>query len=83
MGKMIRVALMTAIFAAGASVASADHVTCARDINNDGKVDLKDKQIIDDAMGSVEGKARYDERADIDQDEKVTQSDRDAYRHCK
>lgn len=83
MVKTIRVALMAAIFVAGASMASADHVTCSRDINADGKVDLKDKQIIDDAMGSVEGKAPYDERADIDQDSKVTQSDRDAYRHCK
>jgi len=83
MGKMIRVGFLAAIFVSAATVASADHVTCARDINNDGKVDLKDKRIITDAMGGKIGKAPYDERADINADMEVTTADLDAYRHCK
>ena len=83
MGKMIRVAFLSAFLMAAGSVASADHVTCARDINNDGKVDLKDKRIIEKAMGSKIGKAPYDERADINGDMEVNVADLAAYRHCK
>jgi Dockerin type I domain len=66
----------------GASMASANHVQCSRDIDNDGFANRKDMKIIEAAMGSKVGAPPYDERADLDQDGLVNGLDREAYSHC-
>jgi hypothetical protein len=82
MSRFLRVLLCTAILTLGAGVASAHHVKCSRDINNDGKDNRKDMKIIEDAFGSKVGVGPYDERADLDRDGMVNESDREAYLHC-
>lgn len=77
-------AVISALFVfALAGAAGADHEDCTRDLNNDGQVDAKDMKIIDDAMGSREGRPPYDERADLDHDGFVTSSDRAVYSRCQ
>jgi hypothetical protein len=83
MSRTLAIALCAVVVVLGASMASADHVQCARDLNNDGKVDSKDIQIIEDAMGARVGVGPYDERADLDEDEAVTAEDLAAYAHCQ
>ena len=63
-------------------MASAHHVKCSRDLNNDGKANSKDTRLIENAMGSKSGASPYDERADIDGNGRVNNDDRDAYGHC-
>lgn len=82
MGKLLRIAICTSILSLIAGMASAHHVKCSRDINNDGKTNHKDTKIIDDAMGSKVGVGPYDERADIDSNGRVNEDDREAYTHC-
>ena len=82
MNKILRVAVCTILLTCVAGLASAHHVTCSRDLNNDGKANNKDTKIIEDAMGSKSGAAPYDERADIDGNSMVNSDDRDAYTHC-
>jgi len=82
MGKFIQVAICSAVLVFSAGLASANHVKCSRDLNNDEKVDRKDMKIIENAFGSKLGKAPYDERADINQDGFVNSGDRDDYKHC-
>lgn len=82
MSKYIFAAICSVVFVFSAGLASAHHVDCSRDINNDGKTNAKDMKIIDDAFGSKVGAAPYDERADLDRDGFVNRLDRDAYSHC-
>ena len=82
MGNSIRLAICTILLVVGAGTANAHHVTCSRDINNDGKANQKDVNIIENAMGSKVGVAPYDERADLDRDGVVNEIDLEAYSHC-
>jgi hypothetical protein len=82
MGKLLRIAICTAILTLGAGMANAHHVKCSRDINNDGKANQRDVKIIENAMGSKVGVGPYDERADLDTDGRVNEDDREAYQHC-
>lgn len=83
MVKTFRVLMVAALLLGVASLASADHKDCPKDLNADGKVDSKDMAIIENAMGSREGVRNYDERADLNQDGFVTISDRELYPHCR
>jgi hypothetical protein len=83
MGKVLRIAICAAFLACVATAVGAHHVDCARDINNDGKVDRKDRKIIEDAMGGKVGASPYDERADFNGDGVVNSDDRLAYSHCR
>jgi len=82
MGKLLRIAICTAILGLCAGMANANHIKCSRDINNDGKTNHRDTKIIDDAMGSKVGVGPYDERADIDSNGLINEEDREAYLHC-
>lgn len=82
MGNSIRIAICTTLLVLAAGMASAHHVKCSRDINNDGKANQKDVKIIENAMGSKVGVGPYDERADLEQDGVIDEADRDAYDHC-
>jgi hypothetical protein len=83
MSAILRIAICTVSLIMIAGFAHANHVDCQRDIDNDGVADRNDTKIIDDAMGSRENVAPYDERADLDRNGRVDQNDRDAYAHCK
>ena len=83
MSRMIRIAICTAFLLTSAGLASAHHVKCSQDLDNDGRVDGNDTRIIDDAYGSAMGAAPYDERADFNQDGFVNKEDRADYKHCK
>lgn len=82
MARFLRIAIGSAILTLCAGLASADHVVCSQDLNGDGKANHKDIQFLDAAMGGLVGQSRYDERADLNQDDRINEEDREAYKHC-
>ena len=60
----------------GETISNMDLYLLDGDANDDNKVDYQDRNILDQAYGSMEGDLNWDERADFNGDNKVSYKDR-------